>query len=111
MLMQNLLLGIVWYSELYFLPIYYQTARQLSLMSSATLLLPLVVSLAVTSALSGQYISRLNRYGEVIWLGFFLWTLTTGLQLLFGQRTPLWRIAVVQVFQGAAVGCVFQPST
>jgi hypothetical protein len=110
MFLQNLLLGITWYSELYFLPIYFQSARQLSITTSAALLVPLVVSQSIASALSGQYISRMNRYGEVIWLGFLLWTLTAGLHLLFDQTTSLAKIAVILAFEGFAVGCVFQPS-
>ena len=111
MLLQNLLIGITWHSELYFLPIYYQSARQLSVTTSAALLVPLVVPLSIASALSGQYISHMNRYGEVMWLGFSLWTLTAGLHLLFGRTTSLAKIAVILAFEGFAVGCVFQPST
>jgi hypothetical protein len=110
MMIQNVLFGIVWFSELYFLPIYFQSARQLNLMTSALVLLPLVLGLCISSACSGQYISRLNRYGEVIWVGFFLWTLTAGLQLLFGRTTPISTIAVVLAFEGIGVGCIFQPS-
>ena len=110
MFLQNLLLGIVWYSELYFIPIYYQCARGFSIITSAALLVPLVVSLSVASASSGQYISRMNRYGEVIWVGFSLWTLTAGLLLLFNRNTSIATIIVVLIFQGFSVGCVFQPS-
>ncbi|KAF2703629.1 MFS general substrate transporter [Pleomassaria siparia CBS 279.74] len=110
MLLQNLLIGIVWYSELYFLPIYYQSARGFSITTSAALIVPLVLSLAIASALSGQYISRMNRYGEVIWLGFSLWTLTAGLHLLFGRTTSVATIIPILIFEGFAVGCVFQPT-
>ncbi|KAF2121184.1 major facilitator superfamily domain-containing protein [Lophiotrema nucula] len=110
MLLQNLFVGVVWYSELYFLQIYYQSARQLSLTISAALLLPLVVALAIFSTLSGQYISRLNRYGEVLWAGFAVWTLTAGLHILFNRETSISTIAIILFFEGASVGCVFQPT-
>lgn len=109
-MIQNVLFGSVWFSEVYFLPIYYQSARQLNLTTSALLLLPLVLTLSFTSGCSGQYISRTNRYGEVIWLGFFTWTLTAGLHLLFGRHTPIGTIAAILVFEGVGVGCIFQPS-
>ncbi|KAF2467736.1 MFS general substrate transporter [Lindgomyces ingoldianus] len=109
MLVQNFLIGIVWYPVLYFIPVYYQSARQLSLMTSAALLLPIVIGLTISSTSSGFYISRMNRYGEVIWTGFFLWTLMAGLHLLFGRDTPIATITFILFLEGMGVGCVFQP--
>ncbi|KAF2180016.1 MFS general substrate transporter [Zopfia rhizophila CBS 207.26] len=109
-LMQNFLIGIVWFSLLYFLPIYFQSARQLSLTTSAALLLTLVVSLSISSILSGQYISRTNRYGEIIWLGYTLWTLAAGLHFLFGRKTKIITLIFILLVEGIGVGCVFQPT-
>ncbi|CAN9328192.1 unnamed protein product [Alternaria alternata] len=75
MLLQNFLFGVVAYSQTYYLPLFFQNARRLSPLISASLMLPLTASQMISSILSGQYISRFERYGEVIWLGFFLWTL------------------------------------
>ncbi|CAK7239595.1 MAG: hypothetical protein STHCBS139747_001026 [Sporothrix thermara] len=111
MLVQNFLIGIVFYSLLYYLPIYFQTARQYGRIASAALVLPIVVPQAVASAASGQYISRRGRYGEVIWLGYGLWTLGTALQCLFARRGfPIAGVAVVLAVQGCGVGLVFQPT-
>lgn len=109
-MVQNMLIGIVYYSNLYFLPIYYQNARQWSLMKAAILTIPFVASQSLVSVLSGQYISRFKRYGEVIWCGYGLWTLGAGLTLLFGSETPPWIIVVVLLVEGAGVGLVFQPT-
>ncbi len=111
MLVQNFLIGIAFYSLLYYLPIYLQTARQYGRIVSAALVLPIVVPQAVASAASGQYISRVGRYGEVIWLGYFLWTLGASVQCLFSRDGfPIAGIAVVLAVQGAGVGLVFQPT-
>lgn len=81
-LIQNFIFDIVCYSHLYYLPIYYQNTRQFSPLSSAALTIPFVAGQAIFSILSGQYVSRTKRYGEVIWTGFALWTLGDGLILL-----------------------------
>ncbi|CAG8978072.1 hypothetical protein HYALB_00000744 [Hymenoscyphus albidus] len=107
---QNFLLGIVYYSHLYYLPIYYQEARQFSPILSAALTIPLVASQSVMSVLSGQYISRTKRYGEVIWAGYALWTLGAGLMLLCTRTTPQWQIVIFLLIEGAGVGFVFQPT-
>ena len=48
-LIQNVLFGIVYYSHLYYLPIYYENARQFSPMRAATLTIPFVAGQAFFS--------------------------------------------------------------
>ena len=109
-LIQNFLFGIVYYSHLYYLPIYYQNARQSSPLLSAALTIPFVAGQSLFSILSGQYISRTKRYGEIIWTGYSLWTLGTGLVLLFDLTTPRWELVIILIIEGAGVGNVFQPT-
>lgn len=73
--LQSFLLGAVYQSYLYYLPMYYQNARGWSPIVSAAFTAPMVGCQALASIASGQYISRTKRYGEVIWAGFGLWTL------------------------------------
>lgn len=109
-LLQNFLFGIVYYSHMYYLPIYYQNARQYSPLTAAALTIPFVAAQSIFSILSGQYVSRCKRYGEVIWLGYTLWFVASGLILLFNRTTPKWQIVVILVLEGAGVGNVFQPT-
>lgn len=74
-LLQSFLLGAVYQSYLYYLPMYFQNARQYSVMQSAATSVALVALQSVSSIASGQYISRRKRYGEILWTGFGLWTL------------------------------------
>jgi len=106
---QNFLFGIVYYSHLYYLPIYYQNVRQFSPLLSAALTVPFILGQATFSVLSGQYISRTKRYGEVLWNGYASWTLGSGLLLLLNRTTPKWEIVVFLFIEGTGVGGVFQP--
>lgn len=54
--------------------------------------------------------SRYNRYAEVIWFGFGIWTLGAGLLVLAGQTTSLGAIAVFLVLIGIGTGLTFQPT-
>jgi hypothetical protein len=74
-LIQNLLFGYCYYSELYFLPIYFENVRGVSPIASAALLTPMVIAQMIFSVGSGFYITHFSRYGEVIWAGFICWTL------------------------------------
>ena len=109
MLLQNFLFGVVAYSQTYYLPLFFQNARRLSPLISACLMLPLTASQMISSIISGQYISRFERYGEVIWLGFFLWTLGVGLTCMLNLYTPIWTIVIILFVQGLGIGAVFQP--
>ncbi|KKK17273.1 hypothetical protein ARAM_006366 [Aspergillus rambellii] len=108
--LQSFLLGAVYQAYLYYLPLYYQNARQWSPIVSAALTAPMVACQSISSVLSGQYISRCKRYGEVIWVGFALWTLGAGLTLIFGQNTHPAVIAVIAGITGVGIGCTFQPT-
>jgi hypothetical protein len=110
LLSQNFLFGFVYYASLYYLPLYYQTARRWDELESAALVVPIVVGQSVTSVLSGQYISKGRRYGEVLWFGYATWTLAAGLRCLFGRTTPPVAIVFILLLEGAGVGCTFQPS-
>ncbi|KAL4761572.1 major facilitator superfamily-domain-containing protein [Aspergillus foveolatus] len=108
--LQSFLLGAVYQAYLYYLPLYYQNARGWSPIVSAALTSPLVACQSMSSVLSGQYISRCKRYGEVIWFGFGMWTLGAGLTLLFKTTTHPAAIAVIVAITGVGVGCTFQPT-
>ncbi|KAI8942013.1 hypothetical protein NX059_000121 [Plenodomus lindquistii] len=110
MLLQNLLFGIVYYSQLYYLPLFFQNARRMSPLLSAALVLPITCAQMIASIVSGQYISRTERYGEVIWSGFFLWTLGVGLTCTFDLKTPISVIVIILLVQGIGVGFIFQPT-
>ncbi|KAJ9259480.1 hypothetical protein DTO207G8_1043 [Paecilomyces variotii] len=110
LLFQSFLLGAAYQSYLYYLPLYFQNARQWSAIESAAMTVPMVACQSITSILTGQYISRRQRYGEVIWTGFGVWTLGTGLTLLFTRTTSKAVICVILALVGIGVGNTFQPT-
>ncbi|KAF9880058.1 hypothetical protein CkaCkLH20_02012 [Colletotrichum karsti] len=110
MLAQTFLFGAAYQSYLYYVPLYLQNAHQFSVLQSAIIYVGLVVCQAVFSILSGQYISRTKRYGEVIWLGFGFWTLGAGLSLIYDRDTKPGIIVIPLLIVGVGVGFIFQPT-
>lgn len=107
---QNFFFGLVYYTYIYFLPLYFQNVRQYSALRSAVLTIPLVLVQAVSSTMSGQYISRVGRYGEIIFTGFLLFTIGVSLTTLFDERLPVRYIVAILVVLGFGNGGVFQPT-
>lgn len=110
MLLQSFLLGMSYYSYLYYLPLYYQNVHNYSILLSAVLLLPLVITQSVFSVISGQYLSRLGRYGELLWSGFGIWLLGAGLLITCSRNTSAGTISGFLVLVGVGVGFTFQPT-
>lgn len=110
MMCQTFLFGAVYQSYLYYLPLYFQNVRQYSVVVSAAFTAVLVSFQAGFSILSGQYISRTKRYGEVIWAGFGSWTLGSGLMLYYGRETSPGLLVIPLIFVGIGVGFIFQPT-
>jgi MFS family permease len=110
MLIQSFLFGAVYQSYLYYLPLYFQNVRQDSVIVSAAFTACMVTVQSISSISSGQYISRMGRYGEVIWVGFGSWTLGSGLMLYYNRDTHPGLIVIPLIFVGIGVGFIFQPT-
>ncbi|KAB8238089.1 putative MFS transporter [Aspergillus alliaceus] len=109
LLVQSFLLGACYQSRLYYLPLYFQNARQWTPFVSATMILPMVLPQSLASISGGQYMSRVKRFAEVLWVGYFLWTLGAALTLLFNNHTSRGTISGVLVVTGLGIGFTFQP--
>jgi MFS family permease len=102
---------MIFYGYIYYLPLYFQNVRRFEPLKSAYLTIPLVITQSIASICSGQYISRMKRYGECIIMGFVLLTTSTSLIAgLFNRTVPLWGIILILVMQGIGNGNVFQPT-
>lgn len=110
MITQSFLLGACYFSYLYFLPLYFQNVRGKSPLIAACLQLPLVGSQSTVSTLSGLYMSWFNRYKELIWIGFGVWTMGAGLLVLANETIHLGLLSIFLVFVGCGTGMVFQPT-
>ncbi|GIZ43165.1 hypothetical protein CKM354_000640300 [Cercospora kikuchii] len=110
MLVQSFLLGIAYFTYLYFLPLYFQNVRGQSTIQSALWQLPMVVTQACSSISGGLYMSHFNRYAELIWFGFGSWTLGAGLLVLANRTIHLGLVCFFLAMIGLGTGLIFQPT-
>ncbi|KAJ6783037.1 hypothetical protein PWT90_01859 [Aphanocladium album] len=107
---QGFLHGVVYWSNLFYVPLYLQNVRGYSPTLSGLVILPMVASHGVGSIVSGQIISRTGRYNPTIITANGIWALGAGLQILYTRRSPIWHICIIGFLQGIGIGGAFQPS-
>ncbi|KAG9186872.1 hypothetical protein G6011_09980 [Alternaria panax] len=108
--LQTFLIGLAYFGNFFYLPIYFQSVLRYSPLVSGALILPVVITTSFTSIASGQYMNRVGSYMHCILLGFTLWTLGNGLTLLFDRDTSLAVLIVVLITEGAGIGLTLQPT-
>ncbi|KAL0938281.1 major facilitator superfamily transporter [Colletotrichum truncatum] len=110
MYVQSALYDSVWQVNLYFLPIYFQEVRGYGPLRSATLVLPLLLVHSTAGVASGPLMSKLGRYAPILFTGMGLWTLGSGLKIVFSRTTSVSTHIIVLVIEGAGIGLVHQPA-
>jgi len=99
----------MYFGNLYYTPQYLQNVRGFSPSYAGTLLLPLVVTAGVCSAVSGNLVSRSGRYLWAIVMGTAFWTVGLAFQAGFYNRdTKIFAIALIGICQGIGVGFTLQ---
>jgi hypothetical protein len=105
----NILIGWVFWGNLFYIPLYFQNIRGLSPAMAGSLILPMVVAHGATSGLSGILISLCGRYTPVISGGAAFWVMGAIMKLFYSHATPFWLFFVAGIFEGIGVGCHLQP--
>lgn len=110
MLAQSFLFGASYFAYLYYLPLYFQNVKGLSPLMSAVVFLALVIPQSASSIVAGLYMSKFNRYIEVVWWGFGIWTVGSGLMIMCDENTHLGLVAFFLILTGCGTGSIFQPT-
>lgn len=97
--------GIVLWSLLYFLPLYYEAVKLYSPITSGVAILPETGLVAPISVLAAFLCTYWGRYRWALWTGWFCTTLGSGLLFLLGPGTsvPGWIFLNVLVSVGTGI--------
>lgn len=110
MLGQSFLFGASYFAYLYYLPLYFQNVKGLSPLMSAVVFLSLVLPQSAASVVAGLYMSKFNRYIEVVWWGFGIWSVGSGLMIMCDENTNLGLVTFFLILTGCGTGSIFQPT-
>lgn len=103
-----LLVGAGMFGGLVVLPLYLQIVRGASPTAAGLQLIPLMVGILVTSAVSGKFMSRTGRYKVLPSVGTAFMFTALLLMSTLGVDTPLWQAMAFMVLMGAGLGLSMQ---
>ena len=100
--------GIAMFAGTVFLSQYFQLARDKSPTMSGILTIPLIGSLAISSTVSGRFITRTGRWKVWLLTGGVLMTSGLGLLGTIRYDTAYWQMAIYMAFLGLGLGMSMQ---
>ncbi|TKA24182.1 hypothetical protein B0A54_17611 [Friedmanniomyces endolithicus] len=100
--------GICYIPAEYYLPLYFQSAKQASPLRSGVLILPITVCEGAFGILSGVIMHQTGRYREVMWAGVFLILIGTGLYISIGADTSIPKLVGFMIIGGSGCGLLFE---
>ncbi|KAI4215180.1 MAG: hypothetical protein LQ351_002495 [Letrouitia transgressa] len=105
--LQTLVHGIVLWSLLYFLPLYYQGVKGYSPIITGIAVLPETFLIAPVSIITGVVSSSLGRYRWAIWLSWSTTTLGCGLLYLLSPSTRVPAFVLLNIPVSIGTGMAF----
>ncbi|KAI1311252.1 major facilitator superfamily domain-containing protein [Xylaria venustula] len=104
-MLQSFLIGIIYYGNIYYIPIYIQYVKGHSALVSGALVLAWTFPQSFWGVAAGFFVSKTNRYKLVLMSGATVWTLGLALQVLWTPDTPLGE--VIGFLELSAIGIGF----
>lgn len=99
--------GMILWSILYYLPLYYETVKGETPILAGISLFPETFTVAPAAMVTGILISKSGRYRWAIWIGWFLTTFGTGLLCFLRVNTPTLAWVFINLVSGLGMGMLF----
>ncbi|KAL8872187.1 MAG: hypothetical protein Q9174_002140 [Haloplaca sp. 1 TL-2023] len=99
--------GMILWSLLYYLPLYYEAVKGFSPVISGVALFPETFTVAPTTVVVGVLITLTGRYRWAIWAGWVLTVVGTGLLYLLDVDTPTVKWVFLNLVGGLGMGMLF----
>lgn len=98
------LLGMVMFSSILFLPLFMQVVQGMSATVSGSMLMPMSLGMTSFSAIGGQVVSRLGKYKAAAIVGTITCTIGMALLCTMQINTNVWLIVSYSFLIGAGLG-------
>ncbi|CAG8971767.1 hypothetical protein HYALB_00001876 [Hymenoscyphus albidus] len=100
--------ALAFMSAEYYLPVLFQSSFEAGPLKSGLLLLPFIITTAISGIACGVFIHRTGRFQEIIWVGALCLCLGFGLFVSFNINTTISQIIGYQIIGGMGSGFLFE---
>jgi len=108
-LLSSFIHSFAFFAASYFVPLYFQILGASATMSGVKSI-PMSVGGSIMAILCGIIITRTKRYRPIIWTGWFIGTLGTGLMIMMSDTTSIAVQEILILIAGVGTGMLFQPA-
>ncbi|KAH6883867.1 major facilitator superfamily transporter [Thelonectria olida] len=102
----GLIQGLVLYTQLYYIPIYFMSVKEYSPIQTGIATLPIMVISVPVSVITGALVTKTNGFRPSIWSGWTFLTAGCGLTLVFDMDTSKAVCVVTLVLIGLGHGAI-----
>ncbi|KAF9634754.1 hypothetical protein BFW01_g5649 [Lasiodiplodia theobromae] len=99
--------GMVQWGILFYMPLYFESAKRLSAIGAGVALFPWTFTVAPAAVVVGFLIARLGRYRWALWSGWTLVCCGMGLLTLFEEDTPTKMWVPLALVSGLGLGVLY----
>ena len=103
----TLIQGLIVWSLLYYMPLYFEVAKNYSPITSGIAIFPFTFTVAPAAVVVGFIITKTGRYRPSLWIGWFLTTLGMGLLIYLQQSTNMTSWVFLSLVAGTGLGMLF----
>ncbi|KAH9203338.1 MFS multidrug transporter-like protein [Leptodontidium sp. 2 PMI_412] len=103
----TLVQGLIVWSLLYYMPLYFEVAKNYSPITSGIAIFPFTFTVAPAAVVVGLVITKTGRYRPSLWIGWLLTTLGMGLLICLHQSTNVPSWIFLSLVAGTGLGMLF----
>ncbi|KAF2144354.1 uncharacterized protein K452DRAFT_295815 [Aplosporella prunicola CBS 121167] len=98
--------GLLMFCKLYYIPFYFETAKDFGPIITGVTLLPIILTMLPTSMIVGKLMTKSGRYRWAIWSGWAITCLGTGLLILLDNETKTYAWILIFIVVGLGHGLI-----
>jgi MFS family permease len=103
----TLVQGLIVWSLLYYMPLYFEVAKNYTPILSGIAIFPFTFTVAPAAVVVGLVVTKTGRYRPSLWIGWFLTTLGMGLLIYLQKSTNIPSWIFLSLVSGTGLGMLF----
>jgi hypothetical protein len=103
----TLVQGLIVWSLLYYMPLYFEVAKNYSPITSGIAVFPFTFTVAPAAVIVGLVVTKTGRYRPSLWIGWFHTTLGMGLLIYLDQATNIPSWIFLSLVSGTGLGMLY----